>query len=70
MIHEEDGDFDRGPTGQGQKVINEMITFLYKLSSAVEIIIEAFSRLYRAFITVINSLDSPDNMLTNNALYP
>ena len=36
----------------------------------MEIIPEAFSPLYpRAFI-VINSLDSPDNMLTNNALYP
>ena len=37
----------------------------------MEIITEAFSPLYpRAFIKVINSLDSPDNMLTNNALYP
>ena len=37
----------------------------------MEIIPEAFSPLYpRAFIIVINSLDSPDNMLTNNALYP
>ena len=53
---------------QGQKVINEMITCLYKPN---EIIPEAFSPLYpRAFIMVINSLDSPDNMLTNNALYP
>ena len=32
---------------------------------------EAFSLLYpRAFIIVINSLHSPDNMLTNSALYP
>jgi len=38
---------------------------------AMEIIPEAFSLLYpRAFIVVINSLDSPDNILTNNALYP
>ena len=29
-----------------------------------------FHRCTRAFITVINSLNSPDNMLTNNALYP
>ena len=37
----------------------------------MEIIPEAFSPLYPwAFIIVINSLDSPDNMLTNNALYP
>jgi len=37
----------------------------------MEIITEAFSPLYpQAFIIVINSLDSPDNMLTNNALYP
>jgi len=36
----------------------------------MEIIPEAFSPLYpQAFIIVINSLDSPDNMLTNNALY-
>ena len=40
-------------------------------TSLMEIITEAFSPLYpRAFIIVINSLDSPDNMLTNNALYP
>ena len=32
---------------------------------------EAFSPLYlQAFIVVINPLDPPDNMLTNNALYP
>ena len=32
---------------------------------------QRLSLLYpRAFIIVINSLDSPDNMLTNNALYP
>ena len=37
----------------------------------MEIIPEAFSPLYPwAFIIVINSLDSPDNMLANNALYP
>jgi len=39
----------------------------------MEIIPEAFSLLYRqmqASIIVINSLDSPDNMLTNNVLYP
>ena len=55
---------------QGQKVINEMITCLCKLN-AMEIIPEAFSPLYPwAFIIVINSLDSPDNMLANNALYP
>ena len=37
----------------------------------MEIIPEAFSPLYpRAFVVVTNSLDSPDNMLTNNALYP
>ena len=37
----------------------------------MEIIPEAFSPLYpRAFIIVIDSLDSSDNMLTNNALYP
>ena len=37
----------------------------------MEIIPEAFSPLYpQAFIRVINSLDSPDNMLTNNVLYP
>jgi len=37
----------------------------------MEIIPEAFSLLYpQAFIRVINSLDSPDNMLTNNVLYP
>ena len=37
----------------------------------MEIIPDAFSPLYpRAFIIVINSLDSPDNMLTNDALYP
>ena len=40
-------------------------------TSLMEIIPEAFSPLYhQAFIIVINSLDSPDNMLTNNALYP
>jgi len=40
-------------------------------TSLMEIIPEAFSPLYpRAFIVVTNSLDSPDNMLTNNALYP
>jgi len=40
-------------------------------TSLMEIIPEAFSPLYpRAFIIVINSLDSTDNMLTNNALYP
>ena len=45
---------------QGQKVINEMITCLYK-PNAMEIIPEAFSPLYpQAFIRVINSLDSPD----------
>ena len=39
--------------------------------NALEIIPKAFSLLYpRAFIVVINSLDSPDNILTNNALYP
>jgi len=57
---------------QGQKVINEMITCLYK-PNAMEIIPEAFSPLYpQAFIRVINSLDSPDNMLINNVtvLYP
>ena len=37
----------------------------------MEIIPEAFSPLYpKAFIIVINSLDSTDYMLTNNALYP
>ena len=37
----------------------------------MEIKPEAFSPLYpQAFIVVIDSLDSPDNMLTNNALYP
>jgi len=37
----------------------------------MEIIPEAFSPLYpRAFIIVINSLDSPHNKLTHNALYP
>ena len=37
----------------------------------MEIIPEAFSPLYpRAFIIVINSLDSPHNNLPNNALYP
>jgi len=37
----------------------------------MEIVPEAFSPLYPlAFIIVINSLDLPDNMLTNNALYP
>ena len=37
----------------------------------MEIIPEAFSPQYpQAFTIVINSLDSPDNMLKNNALYP
>jgi len=37
----------------------------------MEIIPDASSPLYlQAFIIVINSLDSPDNMLTNDALYP
>ena len=55
---------------QGQKVINEMITCLYKPNGY-----HSYLRLFhrctpRAFIIVINSLDSPGNMLTNNALYP
>ena len=50
---------------QGQKVINEMITCLYKPNGDHT---KAFSPLYpQAFIIVINSLDSPDNMLTNKA---
>jgi len=37
----------------------------------MEITPKAFSLLYpQAFIVVTNSLDSPDNMLASNALYP
>ena len=53
---------------QGQKVINEMIMCLYKPNG--DHTWGFFTAVPRAFITVINSLDSPDNMLTNNALYP
>ena len=37
----------------------------------MEITTKAFSLLYpQAFIVVTNSLDSPDDVLANNALYP
>jgi len=53
---------------QGQKVI---IKWSHAYTILMDIKPEAFSPLYlQAFIVVINHLDPPDNMLTNNALYP
>ena len=53
---------------QGQKVINGMITCLYKPNGNHTW--GFFTAVPQAFIIVIYSLDSPDNILTNNALYP
>jgi len=58
---------EEGPTGSK---CHKIMKRSHAYTSLMEIIPEAFHRCTRAFIIVINSLDSSDNMLTNNALYP
>ena len=69
---EEEGGGGGGEGGEDErgraKVINLMITCLYNPNGNQTR--GFFTAVPRAFIIMINSLDSPNSMLTNNALYP